>query len=248
MLVNELVYDWAEFERALNAPGYSEIKALNTLAVGILNYAAANKKYFNLEKNFPLFRARAGGVKVGAEVSPQKPFVGDAISAPPAAKAASGRFNPEGVPFLYLSTSEEVAIAETRPMPNERSSVAKFEISSGMNLVNLIPVFDPLLMHGNRLGPHGFWYHLCENAAQQFSSADVKRKYRSLQFVASVFQEGGYDGIIYRSAFFEDHWSNDSEPWGGGGFYNYVLFDKGKARFLSSELKILKRSLSCSLV
>ncbi|MCP4824897.1 MAG: RES family NAD+ phosphorylase [Shimia sp.] len=173
---------------------------------------------------------------------PLGPYKDSEISAPPANKASSGRFNAEGDPFLYLSMSKEVALAETRPLRNEKCSVASFAVSQGLKVVNLIP--EQPLPGVDFSVMERFWIDLCRDTAQQFSSNDVVQRYRSLQYVASIFQEEGLEGIVYRSAFFEDHWTKPMEPWGGDTFYNYVLFDPSKASFLNSELQILKRDLS----
>lgn len=233
---------WYDFRRALIAPGYKETKALNARASEVISHVEEKGKAITLDRDINLFRARVGGPNIMPGMPPIYPYTDSEISAPPADKASSGRFNAEGVPFLYLSTSKEVALAETRPMPNEKCSVASFSVPQGLKVVNLIPE-QPLpgqdLSHMER-----FWFDLCRDAAQQFSSNDVVQRYRSLQYVASIFLENELDGIVYRSAFFEDHWNKPEEPWGGGTFYNYVLFDPSEASFLNSELKILKRDLS----
>lgn len=235
---------WFDFRRALIAPGYKETKALNARASEIISYVVERRKVLTLDRNILLFRARVGGEIQMPGMPPLHPYRDSEISAPPADKASSGRFNAEGVPFLYLSTSKEVALAETRPMPNEKCSVASFSVPQGLKVVNLIP--EPPLQgaYGDFSDLERFWVDLCKDAAQQFSSNDVAQRYRSLQYVASIFLEEDLDGIVYRSAFFEDHWHKPEEPWGGGSFYNYVLFDPSKAIFSSSELKTLKRVLS----
>lgn len=59
------------------------------------------------------------------------------MGAPPKNIAAHGRANPAGIPYLYLGSTAETAVAEIRPHPGETACVAKFETDSGLQLIDL---------------------------------------------------------------------------------------------------------------
>ncbi|MDC4227713.1 MAG: RES family NAD+ phosphorylase [Candidatus Manganitrophus sp.] len=54
---------------------------------------------------------------------------------PPAELARNGRANPVGIPYLYVASTPETAIAETRPHPGDLISVAKFKVTASLRLL-----------------------------------------------------------------------------------------------------------------
>ena len=68
-----------------------------------------------------LYRARIGNY-VGEDYSK--------ILAPPKGKALSGRCNPEGISYLYLSTCENTAIAEIKPNKGDFVTIAEIQLDS----------------------------------------------------------------------------------------------------------------------
>lgn len=51
-------------------------------------------------------------------------------------EAAEGRANPKGIPYLYLATTKETAMAEVRPWIGSFISVGQFETQKDMVLIN----------------------------------------------------------------------------------------------------------------
>ena len=64
-------------------------------------------------------------------------YPGEQMGAPPKHLASHGRANPAGIPYLYLGSVTETAIAEVRPHPGEIVCVAAFQLASGQKVVDL---------------------------------------------------------------------------------------------------------------
>src|ERR1039458_6332974 len=51
-------------------------------------------------------------------------------------KAKEGRVNPKGIPCLHLATHEDTAMSEVRPWHKARISLARFELTQAVVLVD----------------------------------------------------------------------------------------------------------------
>ena len=94
------------------------------------------------------YRARLGSVEK------TKPFSKEKMGTPPPEKSmAGGRANPPGIPFLYLANDENTAIAEVRPWKGATVSVASFNTSKEISLVDLTKKFyiDDQFAYGEEL-------------------------------------------------------------------------------------------------
>jgi RES domain-containing protein len=59
------------------------------------------------------------------------------MGAPPKEKAGAGRINPDGIPYLYLASTLETAVAEMRPWKGAKVSVGEFTIIKPISVVCL---------------------------------------------------------------------------------------------------------------
>src|SRR5207237_468527 len=59
------------------------------------------------------------------------------MGAPSPKVASHGRANPAGIPYLYLGSTAETAVAEIRPHTGEKACVATFEVPDGVKVVDL---------------------------------------------------------------------------------------------------------------
>ncbi len=66
-------------------------------------------------------------------------------------QASEGRANPKGIPYLYLATHRDTALAEVRPWIRSLFSVAQFKIVRDLVVVNK----ELCLRHNG--GLTGFW-------------------------------------------------------------------------------------------
>ena len=134
-------------------------------------------------------------------------------------KAKEGRINPKGIPCLYLATHQDTAMSEVRPWHEARISLARFELTQAVVLVDCSQEFpnDPTNEEARN------WYWIGEAFSRPVTSSDDVSDYAPTQILAEAFRQRWYDGIIYNSGL-----NNDGK--------NVALFDLShanvKERFL----------------
>jgi hypothetical protein len=129
------------------------------------------------------------------------------MGAPPERLASHGRANPAGIPYLYLGSLPETAIAEIRPHTGEVACVADFTIPDinvvdlrnprqfvsplsigDADLIRLLRADLPLL---ERLGDE-----LTRPVLPQRAAID----YIPSQYLCEFIKKTGFDGVLYRSS------------------------------------------------
>ncbi len=134
---------------------------------------------------------------------------------PPERFRKEGRLNTVSDAYLYLTLEKETAIHEMRPSIGQQYSLASYQSTNELKIVNLTGDYSNL--EESTLGFTGI---------SKISEPNVEndtRFYRITQHMAHLLQERGFDGIKYRSAM-------------RSGGYNILLFDEKKVKFLSSEI------------
>lgn len=137
-------------------------------------------------------------------------------SAPPTGTAGAGRCNPEGVSYLYAALEEHTAIAEIRPFIKDFISVAVLEPTRDLCLVNFD--FEPTeTVNGKDF--------LFNDIQRDFSKINKSQNgdYLITQFIASLVEHLGYDGLCFRSSLVKDG-------------TNYVIFNPSDCPAISSKL------------
>lgn len=130
--------------------------------------------------------------------------------------ANEGRANPKGIPYLYVATDKDTAMAEVRPWLGSKISVGQFKIIKDITLVNCSE------LHGEN-----FVFYFKEPTAEKKEEAvwsdidwafsnpvtpnDSVADYIPTQIIAELFKNNGLDGIAYKSNLGKGH--------------NIVLFD-----------------------
>jgi hypothetical protein len=136
------------------------------------------------------------------------PFPIGKMWAPPSRTATHGRANPAGIPYLYLGSQPDTAIAETRPHTGELVCVADFSTPADLRLVDLrhprnvvspfvlIDAADVARMRSDlpfleRLGDE-----LMRPVLPQAAAID----YTPSQYLCEFIKKRKYDGVLYRSS------------------------------------------------
>ena len=143
-------------------------------------------------------------------------FDSSGSSAPPKGTAGPGRCNPEGVSYLYAALEEHTAIAEIRPFIRDSISVAVLKPTRDLRLVNFD--FEPTAVVNGR-------DFLFNDIQRDFSKINKTQDgdYLITQFIASMVEHLGYDGICFRSSLVRDG-------------TNYVIFNPSDCPATSSKL------------
>lgn len=164
-----------------------------------------------------------------------KPFGAKDLGAPPREKAGHGRLNPAGIPYLYLASEKETAIAEVRPHPGQKVVTASFQFSTeeieGIKIVNLIHVaslFSPFnYLEGTPILRARDFQEMVREIAQEFSRPvrpdAAPYRYVPTQYLCELLKKKGFDGVTYSSALSKGH--------------NLVLFDSSRFSAQSESLQ-----------
>ena len=121
-------------------------------------------------------------------------------------RSCEGRVNPKGIPYLYLSTERETAMAEVRPWIGSYVSVATFIILRDLSLVDCgSDTRRPTIYAIGSTGPDkderekDVWWAVNQAFLEPVTRADDLADYAPTQMLAEKFREAGFDGINYGS-------------------------------------------------
>lgn len=144
--------------------------------------------------------------------------------------ARAGRANPQGIPVLYCALDKQTAVAETRPWVSALVSVAHFETTRPMKIVNCVDNFRGKFFKIRQIlakEPQSFeehaWHDIDTAFSMPVSRDELLPDYVPTQILAELFRREGADGIGFRSAVCRDG-------------YNLAVFDVDAFSLVSSEV------------
>jgi hypothetical protein len=145
------------------------------------------------------------------------------MGAPPKRLALNGRANPAGIPFLYLGSKAETAVAEIRPHTGEAACVAEFTIPKKIRAVDLRnprKLVSPFILSdageiGQLRADLPFLERLGEELTRPVLPQGAPIDYIPSQYLCEFIKKSGFDGVVYRSSVSEG--------------FNLALFDPVKA-------------------
>ncbi len=138
--------------------------------------------------------------------------------------ASEGRANPKGIPYLYLATKKNTAMAEIRPWVGSMISVAIFEITKEIRIVDCSTDFNctygccPTTEEREK----AIWADINKAFSIPIIPNDRTADYVPTQIIAELINYEGYYGIKYQSTL--------------GDGKNFVLFDIDIAALKSTHL------------
>ena len=142
-------------------------------------------------------------------------------------KIIDGRCNPYGIPYLYVSNSQQCCIHEVRPIVEEYVSVSEVEVFDNLKILDLSTDAIYLMKPENeekfsKLPTAVF----CQYLHKLFKRPYQQRcDYLVTQYVAEKIKNYGYDGISYTSSLYK-----------GERNQNYVIFSYEKCKPINSKL------------
>ena len=141
---------------------------------------------------------------------------------PPINISKGGRCNPAGSSYLYLSESEYSACAEVRPMNKQILSVARFEITKDLNIVDFTAGGN--FEEYNEEKGYSVTMLLSEIFSSFMMPVYNDDEYALTQYISDFIRKYGYDGICYYS-------SSTAEK-------SYTIFNccEDNVKFLDSKL------------
>lgn len=135
------------------------------------------------------------------------------MGAPPKNLATHGRANPTGIPYLYLGSVVETAVAEIRPHTGEDVCIAKFTIDKRIKVVDLrsprtlvhqkmSPFID--LQESSAIGQMRGDILFLERLGSELTRPVLPRSaaidYLPSQYLCEFIKKSGYDGVLYSSS------------------------------------------------
>lgn len=140
---------------------------------------------------------------------------------PPKKKVSNGRANPIGIPYLYVASTIDTAIAEIRSYKGEIITVAKLEMTDDLELADLRnpkSTISPFELEEEELELIYKNLPFIELLGKELSKPVIPREanleYLPSQYLSELLKHIGFHGIIYKS----------SVSFGD----NYVIFDDKK--------------------
>lgn len=212
----------------------------------------AHERTKTLKKNRTLFRARIGTswVDDGTGGFDRSAIFPDQMGSPPVDKTTAGRLNPERIPYLYLASTIDTAVAEVRPLIKDEVSIGYFKVASDLRLLDTAhdnPCDLSSLLYEWITNEESFdirkrpnhsltktekekciWGNINTTFSRPISPNDSSLKYLPTQFLAEKFKLKGYDGIAYKSSLNE-------------GGYNIALFDSQKVKCIRCHMYKIKK-------
>lgn len=131
----------------------------------------------------------------------------DKMGAPPKRLASHGRANPAGIPYLYLGSKPETAVAEIRPHTGEVACVADFAIPEirAVDLRDPRKLVSPFILEdasaiGQLRADLPFLERLGEELTRPVLPSGAAIDYIPSQYLCEFIKKSGFDGVVYRSS------------------------------------------------
>jgi len=138
-------------------------------------------------------------------------------------RAIEGRANPKGIPYLYLATHDETAVAEVRPWLGAYVSLARFRVLRNLRVLDCTTpgshAIPTLSAETSEWHTGGLWGDIDRAFSRPVAASDDIAEYVPTQILAEWFRQNGFDAIAYRSSL--------------GAGRNMALFDLGDADVVS---------------
>lgn len=136
------------------------------------------------------------------------PYTIDQMGPPPKEKATHGRANPAGISYLYIASDLTTAISEIRPHTGELVTIAEFELTEQVNLVDLRSprkLVTPFICESESdiiqlRGDVEFLERLGEELTRPVLPRAAAIDYIPSQYLCEMIKKFGFDGVIYRSS------------------------------------------------
>lgn len=129
------------------------------------------------------------------------------MGAPPEHLASHGRANPAGIPYLYLGSKPDTAIAEVRPHTSELAFVASFTVPEirAVDLRDPRRLVSPFILEdasaiGQLRADLPFLERLGEELTRPVLPSAAAIDYIPSQYLCEFIKKSGFDGVVYRSS------------------------------------------------
>jgi len=134
-------------------------------------------------------------------------FLISQMGAPPKRRSSPGRANPAGIPYLYLGSLPNTAVAEIRPHTGEVACVADFTIPAikAVDLRSPRKLVSPFILTdageiGQLRADLPFLERLGDELTRPVQPSGAAIDYIPSQYLCEFIKKSGFDGVVYRSS------------------------------------------------
>jgi hypothetical protein len=134
-----------------------------------------------------------------------KRFTKKHMGCPPPERSSSGRANPNGIPYLYLSSIEDTALYEVKPFNMDIVSIGEFTSKKVLKIIDLASEhkIKPFRL-GNKIRDKRLQIELLKILSAELSKSINPRRanldYIPLQYICEFIKIRGFDGLTYKSS------------------------------------------------
>ena len=162
----------------------------------------------------PLFRIHTkvyskGKLFYRARISDANGFDIDQMGKPPPEKSPSGRANPEGIPYFYVSSPQKTVLYESRATHMDYVTIAEFRVKDRLRVVSLrkIDLLSPF-QAGDELADYlknqKYLKRLEQELSKPLRRNDRRIEYLPTQYICEYVKSLEYDAIEYGSSLHEN--------------------------------------------
>lgn len=193
----ELEQEWDQFAK--------EIKLHNRYFLG----RSINLDLLEDLLNFHEKIYREGKLFYRGRISDQQGFNAENMGKPSAEDSTSGRANPVGIPYLYVSTGPETVLYESRATHLDFVTIAEFRLRENLKVVRLrqIENLSPFV-HEDRIEDYLKYQKYLKRLEIELSKPlrrhDNRLEYLPTQYLCEYVKYLGYDAIEYGSSLHDD--------------------------------------------
>lgn len=186
---------WEKFAKEIKERNRFFIEDSLDMEILESNLARFSKTY---QVGTTFYRARISDLALAA----------DQLGKPPATITSPGRANPVGIPYLYVSDTEETTLYETRVSLHESISIGEFILHAPLQVISLkdIAYYGPFEIQDRgfdleefmRIRP--YFLKLEQELSKPVRKQDVNINYLPTQYLCEFIKFSGFHAVEYRSA------------------------------------------------
>jgi hypothetical protein len=146
-----------------------------------------------------------GKIFYRARISPKEGLPKDELGKPPAEKSTSGRANPKGIPYLYVSATQKTTEYESRSSYLDYLTVGTFKLLENLSVISLRNTqnISPFVLEDgveNYVVHQKYLARLEKELSKPVRRFDKELDYLPTQYLCEYVKSLGYDAIEYGSA------------------------------------------------
>lgn len=146
---------------------------------------------------------KTGELFFRSRISKLEGFPCEELGKPPMETATAGRANPQGIPYLYLSTDEKTTLYEARASYFDYVTIGKFRLKEDIKVVKLrtVEILSPFEEDiFEKLLYQPFLQGLENDLSKPIRRFESDLDYLPTQYLCEFIKHVGFDGVEYGSA------------------------------------------------